>query len=181
MVHHDKDLPSLCPALDALTLRGLRPSLAGSSTLEAESCSLALRSIGFSSRCSPPHLAVTQFRLSYLLFSWVRNAGSPTRQGCAARWRTSADLQSAPEHRQSIGKERGRGCRSGLQVRAPFSDTGWAPGPQHKTRPPTGGRTGLGSGLRKEAGRLAGVSSRGRWRFRSKDWGCGSRWHRRAR
>ena len=74
----------------ALAAEGLRRSVAGSSTFSAESCSLALRSIEFSSRCSPPHLAVTQFRLSYLLFSWVSNAGSPTRQGCAACWRTTA-------------------------------------------------------------------------------------------
>ena len=68
----------------ALSAEGLRRSLVGSSTFSAKSCSLALRSIELSSRCSPPHLAVTQFRLSYLLFSWVSNAGSPTRQGCAA-------------------------------------------------------------------------------------------------
>lgn len=48
----------------------LRPSFAGSSYVTAVSCSLALRSIGFPSRCFPPRLAATQLRLSYQLYSW---------------------------------------------------------------------------------------------------------------
>ena len=50
----------------------LRLFLAGSSTADAESCSLVLRSIGFLQRCSPPHLAVTQLRFGYHLFSWFQ-------------------------------------------------------------------------------------------------------------
>ena len=39
--------------------------------------------------------------------------------GAPLAGRRSADLQSAPEHRQGIGSDRGQGCRGGLQVRAP--------------------------------------------------------------
>ena len=52
--------------------------------------------------------------------------------------------------------------RGGLEVRAPpFSLTGWAPGPAHKTRPPTDGRTGLGSGLRGGSGEPGSVHAEG--------------------
>jgi hypothetical protein len=69
MNHHV--LAHACP-LRLMPQWRLRPSLVGSSTADAESCSLVLRSIGFLQRCSPPHLAVTQLRFGYHLFSWFQ-------------------------------------------------------------------------------------------------------------
>ena len=89
-----------------------------------------------------------------------RKEGGGRRQ--SARQRGSEDLLSAPATPAPCLVL--RSCpiplpdalpmlRGGLEVRAPpFSLTGWAPGPPHKTRPPTDGRTGLGSGLREGAG-----------------------------
>ncbi len=118
---------------------------------------IAMRSALNTSALSLSHASLPR-ALASIFSGWPDPRGRSGRRGRMIGRGWSADMQSAPEHRQSIGRghwigpDKGPGLpgRTG-RPRSFFPHTAGA-WPQHKTRPPTDGRTGLGSGLRKGAG-----------------------------